>query len=843
MYRLLLAIAGIFFSVLTSAGTGEDVYQLNGVWSFKTDPYCKGESEKWYAEESSAGWDALPVPGNWELKNEYVNYIGKGWYKRTFSTPEITGEKKAFIRFEAVNIHYTVWVNGTNLGTIKGGYFPHKFDVTSLLKKDGKNVVAVCVDNNLRTGAYWNWGGIRRPVSLVVTNKENIERVRIQAEPDLKSGKATIEIQPYFSTQLSEAFSVLYEVEKDGKTIAKKTVRDAASSVSLSLSKKQVKLWHFDRPELYKLHVSLMKGKECVHRITERFGIRKISWDDTNFYLNGESVRLLGLNWVADDRFTGNTLPADVYKAHIDDMRRMGAVMARLSHVPLPKDVLDYLDEVGMLVIDEIPIWGDNTPFAFPHNEIAFSWLKQMVENHCNHPCIVGWSVGNEIGNQVRNPQVTPYVKSAIEYVKSMDQTRPALDVSFSAHYNKVNDPSQYSDIYAYNCYSRGAYGKNSKMIVANYGKKPLFVTEFGCQLISENLQSDFKKETDALNDMRGIDFLFGASLWTYNDYRSTHRSPSPTWDNPVSENRAWGVVDAYGRHKQAYWSARKEYAPLKSWKVTKEAEGKYSVVLTPREKLDLPAYVLDGYKLALKTYSKAGEVLDSTEISLARIKPGDPALKKVLAINEKSAAYNKVALVNPNGIELMDTVWYNSCPDKPVIKEYRTAYNALRIYLQPTWGATAYWVECEDLEKGKVLVSDTVAYPTQIDISRLEHQKKYKVTLFAGNNKGKSVSEAITIVGNGDGVLPPEVKKIQGIPALNSIAIGYSCNMAEYLFEVEYAESADMKVGSKRILTTAKGACFIPELGKGKKYYVRIRSYYQYQQISEWSPVYAVVL
>lgn len=45
MYRLLLAIAGIFFSVLTSAGTGEDVYQLNGVWSFKTDPYCKGESE------------------------------------------------------------------------------------------------------------------------------------------------------------------------------------------------------------------------------------------------------------------------------------------------------------------------------------------------------------------------------------------------------------------------------------------------------------------------------------------------------------------------------------------------------------------------------------------------------------------------------------------------------------------------------------------------------------------------------------------------------------------------------------------------------------------------------
>lgn len=842
-YRLLFLMVGVLFSVFAKADVGERSFSLDGFWSFRMDPYSEGVENKWYAENYRPdGWDALPVPGNWELRNEYESYVGLGWYRKTFPTPEGIREKEAYLRFEAVSVHYTVWLNGRKLGTVTGGYFPHKFNVTSLLKTQGENVVTVCVDNNLRTGAYWSWGGIRRPVTLLILPKEHIERVRICAEPDLESGKAVIEAQTYFSTELPADCSIVYEIEKDGRTILQKKVQNATATVRLPLSKKQVKLWHFDHPELYNLHVSLMKGKVCVHRVSERFGIRKITWDNKRFYLNGEPVRLLGLNWVADDRFTGNTLPPEVYKAHIDDMRRMGAVMARLSHVPLPEDVLDYLDEVGMLVIDEIPVWGD-THFAEPGNEVSFSWLKQMVENHYNHPCIVGWSVGNEIGNQIRNPQVTPYVKSAIEYVKTMDQSRPAMDVSNTAAYSK-NDPSQYSDIYALNCYSKGTYGKNPKKVVAQYGERPLFMSEFGCELISEDLNSDFDQETAALNEMRGIDFFFGAALWTYNDYRSKHLSTTPesTWNTPLSENRAWGLVDAYGRHKRAYRQARKEYAPLKRWEISGQ-NGNYAIRLIPRGELDLPAYILDGYTLEMKSYTQTGEVVESTAVKLPRIKPGDAPLDKKWEWENAPAAYCKVALVNPQGIELMDTAWYHSFPEKPVIKDYRAAKGKLRLYLQPVPGATDYWATCEEIGSKRMLHSDTVALPTLIDMGKVYHKKKYKVTLYARNNRGISVSEPVVIEGSEDSELPPEVKKIQALPAFRSIGIGYGCNRMEYLYEVEYAESPDMKSNPRRVFTEAKGACFIPKLEVGKTYYVRMRMYFQYQQESEWSPVYEVTL
>lgn len=57
-----------------------------------------------------------------------------------------------------------------------------------------------------------------------------------------------------------------------------------------------------------------------------------------------EPVRLAGFNWVADDRSTGNTLPAWRFKEDIDRMKSLGANMARLSHRTLPEEVLDYLD-------------------------------------------------------------------------------------------------------------------------------------------------------------------------------------------------------------------------------------------------------------------------------------------------------------------------------------------------------------------------------------------------------------------------------------------------------------------------------------------------------------------
>jgi beta-galactosidase len=41
----------------------------------------------------------------------------------------------------------------------------------------------------------------------------------------------------------------------------------------------------------------------------------------------------------------------------VDLMKSLGANLARLTHLPLPKEMFDYLDEKGILVFPEIPLW------------------------------------------------------------------------------------------------------------------------------------------------------------------------------------------------------------------------------------------------------------------------------------------------------------------------------------------------------------------------------------------------------------------------------------------------------------------------------------------------------
>lgn len=113
---------------------------------------------------------------------------------------------------------------------------------------------------------------------------------------------------------------------------------------------------------------------------------------------------------------------------------------------------------------------------------------------------------------------------------------------------------------------------------------------------------------------------------------------------------------------------------------------------------------------------------------------------------------------------------------------------------------------------------------------------------MYAANDSGVTASDIQECIVKGAGFLPPTVKNISPIDFNTGIGIGYSSEKPEYLFEFEYSLDREFK-NAKRVLTNTKGSGFIPGLEKGKTYYVRIRSHYQYQQLSEWSPVYEVKL
>jgi len=843
----IIFIGSVHADIIENSISGETRISLDGTWNFKADYNNNGEDQAWFAGNfNDSDWDKMNVPGNWDIRNEYANYTGKGWYRTAFETPPGIDGKVVRLNFEAVGIDYKVWLNGEQIANVTGGYFPKFLNISGKLKSGAKNTLVVCADNTFRSGAYWSWGGIRRPVTLIVNNRVFVESAHIVSIPDLKKGTASVSVSTilFNGSKTKEPVSLEYELSFGGKVIKKGSTTvmltgdaNQIAGFEFPLAKKQVKLWHFDFPNLYTLNLQLKMGNVVVHATRARFGIRKAEIVNGEFLLNGEPVRAMGMNWVADDRLTGNTLPAEVYRRDIDNMKSLGVTITRLSHLPLPKEVYDYLDEKGMLIIAEIPLWG-TTNLTDPANPIAREWIKQLVNNHFNHPSIIGWCVGNEISDKIRNPKVMEYAEKAIKFVKdSLDNSRIVVLVSHTANHQK-EDPSQFGDFVPYNTY--GSWGKNVDNVHEYQPGKMIFISECGSSLIGEDLNTSTGNFSKMINEFRGRKYLFGASLWTYNDYRSFHRSSDPTWDSKVSQNRDWGVADGYGNKKRAYQVIRKEFAPLKSFVV--KANGiSLEVSMQSREKLDLPAYNLRDYKLVCEEFGKNNKLLKKTENILPLIKPGDPLLVKTFAITGNPSV-RKISLISPTDYIMMDTTICYVAPEKPVIKEVFNTGDKIRVL----FGHVAWAIEYKLLYGDQDLNKETV--PTIdhfIEIQNFtgmtSNSRKVKIQLVAVNGFGESKSEIHTETLDGFAVFPPVIKGIRAFQ--NGISIGYSSNKSEYLYKVQFSTSPNFSTDTHILQTTSRASCHIPGLKSGVTYYVRMCTVEQYDLQSPWSETWTVKL
>jgi len=260
---------------------------LNGTWQFKIDPYNIGESEKWFSTNNNFDcWDEMEVPGNWDLYNEYSDYAGNAWYKRSFYVDNEWETKLTRIVFQSVYNDSKIWINGKYVGENHLGFLPFHFDISEFVNYGMENHITLVVNNVFKRGAIWNWGGIRRPVWLEITNPTRLEYQHITAIPDLKRGTANVNVKIVSSNSSGIDVSATLEIEiqRRGERIAKhqiKTVipaytQDYAETWTVNLPKSKVELWHTDFPNLYTSTITLMEENQPSHSLSDRFGIRKL---------------------------------------------------------------------------------------------------------------------------------------------------------------------------------------------------------------------------------------------------------------------------------------------------------------------------------------------------------------------------------------------------------------------------------------------------------------------------------------------------------------------------------------------------------------------------------------
>lgn len=355
----------------------------------------------------AGAWATIPVPSNWEmhgfgtLSYHSATPSERGEYRHRFSLPEAWRGKRVRIVFDGVMTDARVTVNGQSAGPVhQGGFYRFGHDITDLVRFEEENVLEVEVDETSandgvnraeRTGDYWNFGGIFRPVWLEASPEQAIERVAIDARAD--------------GTFLLEAFvEGAGEAEGVEVRLLDEAGRDVAGpwTAKVSGGKAEVRgrmeapaLWSAETPNLYTAVARQLGGKEEVlHETRTRFGFRtfEVRAGD-GFYLNGRRVVLQGANRHSFNARHGRALAEEDHREDIRLMKEMNFNAVRMSHYPPDERFLELCDEEGLYVLNELAGWqkGYDT-------EVGRRLVEAMIKRDVNHPSVVLWDNGNEGG-------------------------------------------------------------------------------------------------------------------------------------------------------------------------------------------------------------------------------------------------------------------------------------------------------------------------------------------------------------------------------------------------------------------------------------------------------------
>jgi beta-galactosidase/beta-glucuronidase len=434
---------------------------LNGSWKFFYGPSPAAVPAGFEAPGFDvSAWDLIPVPGNWQMSGyghphyTNVNYpipVDKpfvpdenpvGLYVRPFTVPADWKGRQVFLHFAGVDSCFYVWVNGQMAGFSKVPHMPAEFNITPFLKP-GANTLAVQVlqwsdGTYLEDQDMWRLSGIFRDVYLYATPDVRLRDVRVRTPLDKHYRNATLEVRALVHNHGARTRQALALkaalVDADGRTVldqvAAADLRAPAgddTEVAFLAAVRRPKLWNAEEPNLYTLILTLATAEgEVLEVHSVRVGFRQVEIRDRQFWVNGRSIKLRGVNRHESHPDLGHTVPLDHMLSDIVLMKQHNINTVRTSHYPDDPRWYDLCDALGLYIIDEADLEAHgygydaaDIPARDPAWQDAFvDRAVRMAERDKNHPCIVMWSLGNESGYGQNHDAMAAAIRA-------IDPTRP----------------------------------------------------------------------------------------------------------------------------------------------------------------------------------------------------------------------------------------------------------------------------------------------------------------------------------------------------------------------------------------------------------------------------------
>jgi len=389
------------------------------------------------------------------------------WYRKVFT---VKGSKSTIFKLEFDGIIYraNIWLNGKQVAsadTVAGPFRQFSFNVSSFVRKDADNILAVEVFQPQPgdfTIGFVDWNpeapdrgmGIWREVRIRECGDVSLKNPFVQTKLDtvtLKQADLSVSSEVNNNTANEVTGYLEATIDKNIKLRQKVSLRPNETK-RIKFSPEEFPLlklhnprvwWTHDlgKAELYDLKLAFVQNNQISDQLETRFGVRDIKQytylkygrQHNGYKLNGRKVLIKGGGWVDQLFLTPDSVKLE---RQVEYVKHMNLNTIRLEGFwGNNQDLYDMCDREGILIMagwscqwewanycgkkECDPLYGCvQTPEEI--NLIAQSW-SDMVKWLRNHPSVFVWMTGSDM---LPSPVLE---QKYIEFMKLEDPTRPMV--------------------------------------------------------------------------------------------------------------------------------------------------------------------------------------------------------------------------------------------------------------------------------------------------------------------------------------------------------------------------------------------------------------------------------
>lgn len=381
--------------------------QTRNIYEFDSD---------WFVYKESSPGKRYPValPTVFDGEQELV-------FEKTFQTPESLKDNILTLHFMGLSYQAEYFVNNISVFIHTGGEFPIEFDIpNSILNYDDKNTLKVKLtyfeDSEITIPLAQKFlfpkrlGGFLRDAYLeikpayaisdlekeyVFESRDKLEKIKFSfsiksvSETDsllTKNAKADIDVK-------------LFDNSGNLVTAEKQTITLGSNQYSVTLAGKKLALWNPGNKFSYTSDISLIINSSVVDEINFKVNPLNPYFTDSGFNLNGKKFQLNGVTYIPLEKPTQSRV--EYYAKQIDQIKDAGFNAVRFNKVLPDPYLLSLCEEVGLLVLVDIPL--DGAPEKLTENEEfrkrILVYVEQILHAYSSFDNVIGFGLGSSYIN------------------------------------------------------------------------------------------------------------------------------------------------------------------------------------------------------------------------------------------------------------------------------------------------------------------------------------------------------------------------------------------------------------------------------------------------------------